>query len=170
MGVHFRDIHLMRVARVPLCECVSMFSVCLSSQHGWCASVVLAVAANVYPSFPVCPTCLTDIVRCSCPRDVHVHSRTRGRATSSNSTFRGTEGGVGHGNVSSVGSSGEGSGDVVMAASAARAFSTSPRGGTRGADLVAGDGTGRGDRARARRSVYRTNPSQDSPPLRRPGH
>ena len=66
---------------------------------------------------------------------------------------RGTEGGVGHGNVSSVGSSGEGSGDVVMSAQTARAFSTPPRGGTRGADLVAGDGTGRGDRARARHNA-----------------
>ena len=62
LGIHFKDLHLGRGVRVPLCECVSMMSVCLSSRDGWSARVFLAIATDVCSSFLVCQTCQADMV------------------------------------------------------------------------------------------------------------
>ena len=148
IGVHFKDVHVGRGIRVPLCECVSMMSVCLSSRHGWGAILVLAIATDVYPSFPVCQTCHSDMVWCSCQR-----GGPRRRAASSDTPLRGSVGEGGRASGLGGGSSVRGSGVVGMSVEAShRAFSSPPRGGpvTRGAGEFMGDETGRGDRARVR--------------------
>ena len=144
IGIHFKDVHLWGGVRVPVCECVSMVSVCLSSRHRWGARVALAIAADVYHYFPVCRTCHADMVWCSCQR-----GGPRGRAAFSDSLLRGSVGVGGRATGSGGGSSAHGSGDVAMSGEAThRAYSTPPRGGpvTRVAEEFMGDGTGRGGR------------------------